>query len=143
MSVPLWYKHPLHLGDSGPDVRVLRRKLGLDPAGPYDRTAMAIVKGKAKIMGIETDGVVDADMASAIGPAADEEIKPDWFHREIRHFDMGPDVQVLNRLLGLDPGDDRYREETEKAVLRMQSALGAPLTGVVDDFLAKHLGQAE
>lgn len=144
MTVPLWYKREINLGDYGPDVRTIQRILGLEITGIYDKTTMALVMGLSTVKKVATTGEVNAVVAEkTIGPASDESLVPEWFHRELRHFDMGVDVQALNSLLGLDPGDDRFREETEAAVRRLESSIGRRVSGVVDEELAKILGPAE
>lgn len=140
---PLWFKRIIVLGDYGPDVIVIKRKLGLTPEGVYDRTTRALVMGMAKRSNVSTEGEVNGDVAVALGPAADDGIPPEWFKRELRHFDAGDDVRSLNKALGLDPGDDRFREETEAAVRRLQSANGLEPTGLVDEELSRMIGPAE
>lgn len=139
---------------SGPDVDVVRRKLGFPEAGKYDRSVQAKVMGVAKKRGIETRGEVNQDVAEELGPAADEDQAPEWWpedRRDLKQFDMGPEVKELNKLLNaragmrqgepqaLDEGDDRFREDTEAAVKRFQSSKGLDPTGIVDLNLAKSL----
>lgn len=138
--IPLWFKREIRIGMSGADVSVVRRKLGFTSDGPYDRSVQSMVVGLAKKNKIATDGEVNADVANELGPSADEQETPSWYQRDLKHFDMGDDVRALNRRLGLDPGDDRFREDTEAAIRRIQSERGLRVTGRVDADLARVIG---
>jgi peptidoglycan hydrolase-like protein with peptidoglycan-binding domain len=127
---------------TGPDVRIVRRKFGLLPDGKFDRTCYQLVSALAKKKKLDSDGEVNEAVAKELGPSADEHLPPEWFTRDLHHLDMGEDVRNLNAALGLDPGDDRFREDTEAAVRRLQSARGLPPTGHVDSDLARVIGEA-
>jgi peptidoglycan hydrolase-like protein with peptidoglycan-binding domain len=129
---------------TGPDVSVVRRKLGFPEDGPYDSAVQAKVRGMAGRVSIQSDGTVNEEVADLLGEsaAASAEIDPRWFQRPIGLWDEGPDIRVLNGLLGLGIKDDRYTPETENAVKRFQSAHGLPTTGSVDSNLARLIGEA-
>jgi hypothetical protein len=64
-------------------VRVVLRKLGLDPDQPYGELAIARIKGVARRLGVfDHDGMVDEEIARALGEAATAEagLMPEWFH---------------------------------------------------------------
>lgn len=138
MNAPLWFKRDVRLGMTGPDVRVIRRKFGLIPEGPYDRTVRELVIGMARKRKVQTDGEVNEDVAKELGPAADEDQNPEWFTRPLQQFDEGEDVRALNLILGIN--DNRFREDTEACIRRYQSSLDLDPTGKVDEDLAKHIG---
>lgn len=139
MSTPYWYKRVIRLGMTGPDVDVVRRKLGF-PQGSYDRSVMQKVIGLAKSKKVHTDGEVNADVAEVLGKAADEDLLPSWFPedgRPMQLWDEGENVRALNRSLGFTDNDNRFHPETEAAVRRLQSSLDLPVTGQVNGDLAK------
>ena len=134
----MWFKRVVLPGMTGPDVRVIRRKFGLVPDGPYDRTTQELVRGMARKRKVETDGEVNEDVAKELGPAADENEAPDWYERDLQQFDAGEDVRKLNSIFGIN--DDRFREDTEAAIKRLQSSLGFDPHGKVDLDLARRIG---
>lgn len=141
---PLWFKRVILPGMTGPDVSVVRRKLGFPEEGTYDRAVEAKVRGMAGRVGVQSDGEVNDAVADLLGEAAanSAELDPKWFQRPIGLWDEGKDIRVLNGLLGLGIADDRYTPETENAVKRFQSGRGLPATGSVDAELAKLIGEA-
>lgn len=139
VGLPSWYRRPFGVGAEGPDVRIVLRKLGLDPEGPFDELAVTRVKGIARRMGMfEHDGVVDATIASALGEAATAALVPDWF--TIGPGDEGSIVARARRLLDVGEGS-AYTEEMEAAVRRLQSANRLAPTGVIDAVTARLLGE--
>lgn len=141
--MPLWYKRVIKLGMTGPDVRVIRRKFGLVPDGPYDRTVKELVVGMARKAKVETvDGEVSEDVAKMLGPAADEDQAPTWFVRELSLWDEGEDVRQCLKALGWTDNDNRFQAEAEAAVRRLQSARGLVVTGRVNEDLARVIGEA-
>lgn len=140
MSVPLWFKRDIHIGDVGPDVRIVRRKLGFQPDGPYDLSVSRMVMSLAKKKNIEFSGSVTANEAEALGPAADAALTPEWYERDLEMWcHEGADVATLNAILGC-PADNRFTPETEQAVRRLQSGAGVFPTGIVDEDTAKLVG---
>lgn len=144
MSVPLWFKRDIHLGMSGPDVRIVRRKMGFPENGTYDLSIQRAVMGLGKAKNLDASGDVTADVASELGESADASLPPDWWMRdndwEYQYSDMGPDVQLLNAIAGIN--DDRFTIETEAWVRRLQSAHDVPLTGRINLDLAKVIGSS-
>lgn len=131
---PIWFHRPLTGGESGHDVAVVNRKLGV-PADDYGSETIAHVRGLQAAHGLEVTGVVDADVAEILGEAADHGIPPEWFYRTVRLGDTGEDVAALRRRLLSDDGEV-FDDQLHRAVLRLQSARGFPLTGSVDESLA-------
>lgn len=127
---PRWYTRPLVDGESGRDVQIVQRKLGV-LTGVYDDATRALVRGYQKRCGLEPDGVVGPLTAGALGESADHSLPPVWFSRTLRAGFSGEDVADLRATLDL-PAGDLYDEMTRKAVLRYQSAKGLSLSGVVD-----------
>jgi len=138
---PLWFKRTIILGMTGPDVDIVRNKFGLEP-GPYDRTTMELVRGLARKRHIETDGEIDQVVAVALGPAADEDIAPTWFERELSLWCEGEDVRLFRWAIGFKDNDNRFHPEEEAAVRRLQSQRDLVVTGRVDEALAKYIGEA-
>jgi hypothetical protein len=138
---PLWFKRVIRLGYTGPDVDIVRNKFGLGP-GPYDRTTQELVRGLARKRHIETDGEINEAVAVGLGPAADEDLAPTWFTRELALWCEGDDVRQFRWALGFSDNDNRFHPEEEAAVMRLQSAQGLTITGRVNEDLAKHIGEA-
>lgn len=64
---------------------------------------------------------------------------PLWFVRIIGPRDHGPDVSIVQRLLGLIP-DGKYGFGTQMVVRGFQRGIGLPLSGYVDEETAIALG---
>lgn len=140
LSTPSWYRRQFGVGAEGPDVKVVLRKLGLDPDEPFGDLASVRVKGVARSLGIfNHDGVVDEIIAAALGEAATTEagLMPEWF--SIRRGDTGSIVARAARLLGL--GTSEFTAEMEDAVRRFQSSARIEPTGVLDAETARSLGE--
>lgn len=136
--LPAWYRREIGLGDEGPDVRIVRRKLGLDPDGIYDRTVEEMIRG----MGGKKGRVTKAT-AGKLGEAEASKagLVPEWYLRPLQLWFEGEDVRALRSLLGLGRADNRYDPDCEAAVRRVQSAHGMRPTGLVDEETAKVLGE--
>lgn len=140
VSAPTWHKRPIRVGDTGPDVTVALRKLGLDPDEPFGDLAVARVKGIARRLGIfNHDGSIDEAIAAELGEAATAEagLLPEWF--SLRLGDTGTIVARAARLLGQDT--EVFTAEMEDAVRRLQSASRIEPTGVLDAETARALGE--
>lgn len=127
---------------TGPDVDVVRRKLGLGP-GPYDITTQRMVLAVARKSKIASDGEVNREVAEKLGPSAAEAagLGPGWYTRPIiMLFEEGEDVRALRGRLGLGTNDNRFDPDAEAAVRRIQSANDLPVTGLVDERTAKVIG---
>lgn len=143
--IPLWYTREIHISDTGPDVRVVRRKLGLDPDQPYDVIAAERIRGMAAKRKVNTDGEVNQPVAEALGESAANAagLAPEWYERDLQLWYEGEDVRALRKILGVDNvNDNRYDPDLEAAVRRYQSANDLPVDGLVNEELAKKLGDA-
>jgi peptidoglycan hydrolase-like protein with peptidoglycan-binding domain len=138
----MWFQRTIFSGDFGEDVRVVQRKLGMEPTGWYDNSTRERVIGMARKNGIETNGEVNADVAGALGEseANASGLAPQWFERELSKGDEGKDVAWLRGRLGLDRESGVFDEETADGVRRFQSYHRLTPTGRVDEFLARLLG---
>lgn len=143
MITPLWFTREIFLGDSGPDVKVVRRKLGFLEDGPYDLAVQQKVMGMARKTGTQTSGEVNSAVADKLGETEANKAGtlPGWYTREVGLWEEGEDVRSVRRILGLGDSDNRFDPDAESAVRRLQSSLGLPLTGKVDEPLARHLGE--
>jgi peptidoglycan hydrolase-like protein with peptidoglycan-binding domain len=138
---PRWFRRELALGDSGPDVDVVRRKLGLGP-GIYDRTCIERVKGMAKAKGKTSDGTVTEEVADILGETETTKagLPPGWYVRDLELGSIGEDVRALRK--ALDVWDDnRFEVDLEAAVRRFQSAEGLIPDGKVTADLAVLIGE--
>jgi hypothetical protein len=136
--IPSWYRRVIQEGDTGPDVQIVRRKLGLHPDGPFDRTVIERIKG---LMPKDKTEVLDEVIAELLGETAATAagVAPEWFTRPLERHDVGEDVRVLRQRLGV-ADDNRFEHDCEDAVRRFQSARDLPLTGKVDEELALLIG---
>jgi murein L,D-transpeptidase YcbB/YkuD len=140
--VPSWYKRIVDVGMTGPDVDIVRRKLGLGP-GPYDSTTERMVASLARSKKIASNGEVNKEVAEHLGPSAAEAagLGPGWYTRPIEQmFQEGEDVRALRERLGLGDYDNRFDADAEAAVRRIQSANDLPVTGLVDEATARIIG---
>lgn len=136
MSVPLWFKRVIRLQDHGPDVDVVRRKLGFD-SGSYDVSVQTKVIGLADYLKLETQGELNAEIAEALGPAADEDQPPVWYKRVLEIGCYGADVKAFRWALGFKDDGILFGENEQAAVKRLQSMLDLPTTGIVDEAMSK------
>lgn len=135
---PTWWTRELGSGDSGDDVRVVQRRLGIAVTGIYDEPTERSVRGLQRKEGLPMSGKVDGKTASKVGERKRQGKAPEWFTRDLALGDHGDDVAELNVLLGL-PRLHRFEPDLEAAVLREQSARGLELTGVADAALVAAL----
>lgn len=138
--VPSWFNRPISPGDTGPDVRVALRKLGLDPDEPYGDLAMARVKGFARTRGIyDHDGVLDEVVAILLGEAEITKAGalPEWMCLKVG--DTGTQVAAAAKLLGM--AGTEFGPELEDAVRRFQSGKRIEPSGVIDAETARALGE--
>lgn len=137
--VPLWYRRVIQMGDTGPDVRIVRRKLGLIPDGPFDRAAIERIRGMTN----DKTDVVDEVIATLLGESEANKagLTPEWFTRPLERHDIGEDVRALRAILGVWD-DNRFEHDLEDAVRRFQSARGLLPDGKVNEELARLLGDA-
>lgn len=138
MSIPLWYHRPLMGGERGRDVTIVQRKLGAPASGVFDDETRQRVRGLQEVNYLMPTGFVDERVAEILGEAADHKLTPEWFTRDLRLGDHGPDVAALREILSL-PAGLSFDDETRRAVLRFQSAHELPLTGFVNEQLSLKL----
>ena len=138
---PLWYHREIARGDFGPDVDVVRRKLGLGP-GIYDEIVEERIRGLARAKKIEVTDEVTPELADALGESAavDAGLTPVWFSRVLSRGDVGDDVRSLRRALGVWD-DNRFEVDCEAAVRRLQSANRLDTDGVVTAEVAILAGE--
>lgn len=132
------------MGDDGPDVRVVRRKIGLPDDGPYDRIAVERIKGMARHKNVATDGTVTEGVAQMLGESAANAagLTPQWYERDLQLWFQGEDVLAVRQILQVDNlADDRYDPDLEAAVRRFQSSQGLDVDGLVTADLAMLLGE--
>jgi murein L,D-transpeptidase YcbB/YkuD len=143
-STPLWFRRTLRYGDAGPDVEIVRRKLGLDPRGRYDDICMELVRGLARKRQVNSDGEVNESVAGELGETSVSGLTPEWYTRELQLWFEGDDVRTARALLGVPGmrGENRYDPDAEAAVRRFQSKHGLRLTGLLDETTARYLGEA-
>ena len=136
MSTPLWYRREITLGMEGPDVRVVRRKMSMDPDGPYDVECMS------RVLGAVGYSTVDDLVAERLGESAAEAagLVPEWFTHDLQLGDTSEGTSAVCSLLGL-PSGDAYGHEVDAAVRRLQSSLRMEPDGVVTEELARYLGE--
>lgn len=64
---PLWFTRELHLGLAGPDVALLRDRLGLAPGNRFDRETEAAVRRYQSGRAIAPTGAITESLAVQIG----------------------------------------------------------------------------
>lgn len=132
--LPVWYVRPLVVGDRGADVVVVQRKLCIRPDGEYSLGTAEVVRGYQRAMGLDPTGVVDAETADVLGEEAGAGLLPDWYKgADLSEGEPGWDVVV--RLLEVEP------QRATDALKRFQGNNGLPVTGIVDEWTARRLGQ--
>jgi peptidoglycan hydrolase-like protein with peptidoglycan-binding domain len=135
----MWWRRELELGDTGPDVDVLQRKLRCVSRGVYDAETQARVRALQKRLGRPVTGRLDQETAQGLGDLPTASQAPSWYVRNLVLGDEGEDVAELRRMLGLSPSQ-KFTETVEMAVRRFQSGLGIPPDGVVGADVAIALG---
>jgi hypothetical protein len=120
-----WFRREINLGDTGPDVDWIRRKLVMHPGkgDPVDFAFQAHVRAFQFAHHLPTTGVVDEATADALGEPAYLP-RPDWWRGPLHHHDPG--YADYLREIGCE---DVY------AVRRLRNALGLPMGDEVDDNL--------
>ena len=135
---PSWFTRELTAGDSGRDVAVVQRLLGLSVSGEWgDHTTVAL-RGAQRAARIAPTGVVDEETATMLGERATSGLTPDWFTRPVHPGSDDIAVDAVSSALGLVSGASN--REWDSAVRRFQSQYGLDLTGVVDEATARLIG---
>jgi peptidoglycan hydrolase-like protein with peptidoglycan-binding domain/DNA invertase Pin-like site-specific DNA recombinase len=137
--------------DDNRRVRTLQRtlrRLGWSP-GPIDglfgpRTEAAVVRFQ-RAAGVTADGVVGARTFRALRTARPRPLEPGAGYGRGNGSPRVRSLQARLRGLGLRPGpvDGRFGPRTQAAVMRLQAAARAPLTGVVDAGTRRLLADAD
>jgi len=146
-TLPHWFYRTITRGMTGPDVDIVRRKLGLGP-GSYDRTCEGMIRAMSTKNSKASLGEVNDELAGVLGEtqASRAGLVPEWYKLELRPEDVfdyfGEDVRLLRGRLALDANTDVWTPEVVDAVRRFQSQHGLTPTGVVDEEFAKVLGEA-
>lgn len=128
MTTPVWYVRYLVPGYHGPDVMVLRKKMGLPPIGGYDDKVVRAVNEFQRKQGIRVTGVVDSQTALALGEREGHGLVPDWYPGHV--FGEGDaEWASVEEALGYDLSTNDLK--------RFQGNFRLPATGVVDEETAK------
>lgn len=125
---PLWWSVDLSVGDVGPGVGVVQRKLLLPATGVFDESTAVGVRGFQAAHGVPVTGVVDEVTAGLLGPQAADVLLPDWW----------PGVPLL-------PGEQGWvavlgAGRDEAWLRRFQGQHGLSPDGVIDESTARLLG---
>jgi len=137
--------------DDARRVRTLQRtlrRLGWSP-GPIDglfgpRTEAAVMRFQ-RAAGVKTDGVVGPRTFQELRTAKPRPLKAGAGNGRRGGSPRVRSLQARLRGLGLRPGpvDGRFGPRTQAAVMRLQAAAGAPLSGVVDTGTRRLLANAD
>lgn len=133
---PRWFHREITIGDEGPDVLVVQRKVDAPMSGKYDSETSARVRGVQKKRGLKQSGKVDKATAEELGEKAGSGQKPEWFDGDCRPGCSGPCVAQVRILLGQPNLPVDFDQDLEDAVRRFQSENDLKVTGVVDDTTA-------
>lgn len=124
---PLWWRRTLTVGDRGPAVSVVQRKLGMPTSGLYDQGTAIAVRGLQADVGLPTSGDVDELTARWLGPRATDGVIPDWYNGEPVY-----------------PREQRYavvlQGHSESWLRRFQGNHDIEPTGMIDEQTAILLG---
>lgn len=135
-----WFRRDLSLGDRGPDVEIVQRKLRCWQNGIYDFETAARVRRLQNRLGAPVTGIVDADTAEALGDLPTAFHVPSWYVREMHLGDTGEDVAMLRTMLGLRP-INQFDQVCEDAVRRLQSQHEVTPDGRANIDVAVWLGE--
>lgn len=143
---PLWFTRTITHGMSGPDVDVVRRKLGLQP-GVYDATCERLIRAMSQKANAASLGEVNDEIAGKLGESEANlaGLTPEWYTRELNPSrdgepSEGEDVRLLRGRLALDTNTGVYTPEVWDAVKRFQSQHRLFPDGVVDEKLSCIIG---
>lgn len=132
MTTPLWWHREIVEGDTGDDVLIVQRKLGVPMTGVYDHATATRVRGYQKQHALEETGTVTKKTAKKAGDKATKGQPPAWFERPLADGDSGTDVKALRDALHQPLLPDYYDHDLADAVRRFQSDAGVKPTGEFD-----------
>lgn len=135
---PSWFTRELAEGDTGRDVGVVQRLLGLRISGEWGDHTTVAVRGAQAAAQLPTTGIVDDATATMLGEQATHGLTPTWFTKPVHPGSDDIAVSIVASALGLNPASTAL--EWASAVRRLQSANGLALTGVVDIATATTIG---
>lgn len=122
--MPAWFRRELSLGDGGADVRIVRSKLGMG-SGPFNADLLAKLTGWCEARALPFSGIVDREIAEALGEDAAYGLTPSWW---------GDESATAERL-GVDVSD------LESAIRQWQSSQAIRPTGILTEEQARLLGE--
>lgn len=136
MTVPSWYRREIVEGDTGDDVLIVQRKLGVPMTGEWDQPTTTRVRGFQKKHHLEETGTMTKKTAEKVGDKASKGQPPEWYDRELGPDDDGEDVTALRLALGQPNLPVHYDVSLADAVRRFQAGAGIRPTGRVDRVTA-------
>jgi hypothetical protein len=132
VKTPVWYVRDIADGDTGSDVAVVQRKMGLLPTGHADPAFTLVVRGYQKGVRLPATGIVDDLTAVELGEQEGFGLLPVWW--------TGP----------VSPGEPHYQNTLDligatdtDGLKRFQGNHQLPPTGVVDETTARLLAGLE
>ena len=129
---PSWFVREILEGDTGDDVLIVQRKLGVPMTGVMDTTTTTRVRGFQKTHALEETGTMTKKTAAKVGEKASKGQTPAWYTREIAVGDVGQDVAALRIAMRQPNLPVDYDEPLADAVRRFQSEAGVKPTGTLD-----------
>ena len=136
-EAPAWFWRILLPGDSGPDVKIVQRKLGAPITGFMDNQTAAFVRGFQKKHNLEENGFVTKKTAAKLGEKASKGQAPEWFHHPLEAGDSCEHVELAREAFGLPLLPAFVDDTLTDAVRRFQaSRKGLKTTGKIDKATA-------
>ena len=143
-GVPPYPGRPLELGDSGSNVIIWQRALGIQADGYFGSATLSATKAWQYRNGLTADGVVGASSWLKMFPGAEatETSSPDpgeddfdgeappYPGRPLRTGSRGSHVIIWQRALGI-PADGHFGPQTAQATRQWQRANGLEADGIV------------
>ena len=129
--IPAWFVRELVEGDTGDDVLIVQRKLGVPMTGVMDLTTQSRIRGFQKQHGLQETGTMNDETAGQVGDKASKDLPPEWYTRPLSDGDSGKDVAALRIALGQPNLPDYFDKALGDAVRRFQSSVGLKPTGKV------------
>ncbi len=143
-GVPPYPGRPLELGDSGSNVIIWQRALGIQADGYFGSATLSATKAWQYRNGLTADGVVGASSWVKMFPGAEatetssadpgendfDAEAPPYPGRPLRSGSRGTHVTVWQRALGI-PADGHFGSQTARATREWQRANGLEADGIV------------